>query len=205
MLAVQQPVSISVDLPGLSDTCLHPGRPTLVLAADTDVPQEPAHITLMNGQLKAVVDGPRDQQVAATASPSKDGSTAGGSGKGLSRVPSSSKLGSKAGSTTALEGLTIDPKPQPKADHKHQAGYSSDAYWNDRYAERNTHFDWFFTYSALQQLICATCWNRNLPMLHVGCGNSGLSEGMARDGFEVSGRVKRVEEGGGISEADADT
>jgi hypothetical protein len=189
MLAIQQPLVIAVDRPGLSETCLHPGLPTLALAAATDVPQDSAPLTIMSCQSKGGVDGPRDQLVAAIVP--RDGSSAGGSGKGISVGQPGSRIGSKAGSATAIEGLTLDPKPPPRvstSDSKQQqAGYSTDAYWNDRYAERNTHFDWFFTYSALQQLICATCSIQDLPLLHVGCGNSGLSEGMARDGFEVTG------------------
>jgi hypothetical protein len=65
-----------------------------------------------------------------------------------------------------------------------RVGYSTDSYWNDRYAERSTHFDWFFNYSALASLIRETC-DRKGPCLHVGCGNSGLSEGMVRDGYQV--------------------
>jgi hypothetical protein len=65
-----------------------------------------------------------------------------------------------------------------------RVGYSSDSYWNDRYAEQSTHFDWFFNYSALASLIQETC-TRVRPCLHVGCGNSGLSEGMVHDGFQV--------------------
>lgn len=65
-----------------------------------------------------------------------------------------------------------------------RVGYSTDSYWNDRYAERSTHFDWFFNYSALASLIRETC-ERKEPCLHVGCGNSGLSEGMVHDGYQV--------------------
>jgi hypothetical protein len=66
------------------------------------------------------------------------------------------------------------------------AGYSTDSYWNSRYAERSTHFDWFYNYSALAELIGTTCDSQAGPCLHVGCGNSGFSEGMVQDGFEVS-------------------
>jgi hypothetical protein len=65
-----------------------------------------------------------------------------------------------------------------------RVGYSTDSYWDSRYAERSTHFDWFFNYSALASLIQQTCDTEG-PCLHVGCGNSGLSEGMVHDGFEV--------------------
>jgi hypothetical protein len=67
------------------------------------------------------------------------------------------------------------------------AGYSTDTYWNSRYAERSTHFDWFFNYSALADLVNTTCDSQAGPCLHVGCGNSGFSEGMTLDGFEVRG------------------
>ncbi|KAF8065563.1 Xab2 [Scenedesmus sp. PABB004] len=65
------------------------------------------------------------------------------------------------------------------------AGYSTDAYWNGRYAEKSTHFDWFYNYGALAGLIGATCDAGAGPVLHVGCGNSGLSEGMVQDGYTV--------------------
>lgn len=65
-----------------------------------------------------------------------------------------------------------------------RAGYSSDAYWDSRYAERSTHFDWFYNYSALVPLINKAV-DKQGPCLHVGCGNSGLSLGMARDGYQV--------------------
>jgi hypothetical protein len=66
------------------------------------------------------------------------------------------------------------------------AGYSTDSYWNSRYAERSTHFDWFFNYSALAELINVACDSEAGPCLHVGCGNSGFSEGMVQDGYEAS-------------------
>lgn len=65
------------------------------------------------------------------------------------------------------------------------AGYSTDSYWNSRYAERSTHFDWFYNYSALAELIGTACDSEAGRCLHVGCGNSGFSEGMVQDGFQV--------------------
>jgi hypothetical protein len=66
-----------------------------------------------------------------------------------------------------------------------QVGYSTGSYWNNRYAEKSTHFDWFYSYSALQRLIRSTCGRPEAPVLHVGCGNSELSARMAEDGFQV--------------------
>lgn len=72
-----------------------------------------------------------------------------------------------------------------------RAGYSTDSYWDNRYAQKSTHFDWFYNYSALASLIGATC-SREGPCLHVGCGNSGLSEGMAQDGYQVGQHACRM-------------
>lgn len=77
-------------------------------------------------------------------------------------------------------------KSERKAAVAPVAGYSTDSYWNSRYAERSTHFDWFYNYSALAELIGTACDSQAGPCLHVGCGNSGFSEGMVQDGFEVS-------------------
>ena len=66
------------------------------------------------------------------------------------------------------------------------ASYAKGTYWDDRYAERETNFDWFFTYQALRELIAdALGHTKALPCLHVGCGNSTLQLGMASDGFTV--------------------
>ncbi|KAF6261393.1 S-adenosyl-L-methionine-dependent methyltransferase [Scenedesmus sp. NREL 46B-D3] len=86
--------------------------------------------------------------------------------------------GRTVASTATTAGKTSPTSTAPRV------GYSSDSYWNDRYAERSTHFDWFFNYSALASLIQETC-TRDGPCLHVGCGNSGLSEGMVLDGYQV--------------------
>lgn len=63
--------------------------------------------------------------------------------------------------------------------------YAADSYWDGRYDTGGVvTFDWFFNYPALQSLL-----RRFLPhgrCLHVGCGNSGLSEGLAHDGFHVT-------------------
>jgi len=83
-----------------------------------------------------------------------------------------------AGSTSMLTTV----KQQDKA--RGRAAYSSGSYWNDRYAEKSTHFDWFYSYSALASLIRLTC-STSRPCLHVGCGNSGISHGMVQDGYEV--------------------
>ncbi|GLC47509.1 hypothetical protein PLESTB_001805400 [Pleodorina starrii] len=62
--------------------------------------------------------------------------------------------------------------------------YSASAYWDTRYMGPAKNFDWFFNYPALKSLL-----HEHLPsgkVLHVGCGNSNIQEGMASDGFKVT-------------------
>ncbi|EFJ42696.1 hypothetical protein VOLCADRAFT_97117 [Volvox carteri f. nagariensis] len=62
--------------------------------------------------------------------------------------------------------------------------YSASAYWDTRYMGPAKNFDWFFNYPALKALL-----REYLPtgrVLHVGCGNSNIQEGMAADGFTVT-------------------
>lgn len=66
----------------------------------------------------------------------------------------------------------------------HSTSYAQGTYWDGRYAERETSFDWFFTYGALRELICdSLSHTKALPCLHVGCGNSTIQLGMVKDGF----------------------
>ncbi|GFR44566.1 hypothetical protein Agub_g5838, partial [Astrephomene gubernaculifera] len=62
--------------------------------------------------------------------------------------------------------------------------YSASSYWDHRYTGPAKNFDWFFNYPALKALL-----QRYLPsgrVLHVGCGNSNIQQGMAADGFKVT-------------------
>ena len=77
------------------------------------------------------------------------------------------------------------PQPAPVAH-----GYSSDSYWNDRYSGSPTHFDWFFTHAALAPLLREACSPDAGPCLHVGCGNSNLSDGMARSGYQARKKIE---------------
>lgn len=63
--------------------------------------------------------------------------------------------------------------------------YAREAYWDARYSEQPTTFDWFYTYPALRALICGALVRKDLPCLHIGCGNSTLQEGLASDGYNV--------------------
>jgi hypothetical protein len=126
----------------------------------------------------------------------------GDQGAGLSAVPAST--GATAASSAAQEPSNAGSSLPSRRERRHSrterrpsrserkvaaapvAGYSTDSYWNSRYAERSTHFDWFYNYSALAELISTACDSQAGPCLHVGCGNSGFSEGMVQDGFKVS-------------------
>lgn len=64
--------------------------------------------------------------------------------------------------------------------------YADSSYWDGRYAHRPVvHFDWFFSYKALRNLLQHAITQPTLPVLHVGCGNSDLSNGLAEDGIPV--------------------
>lgn len=93
---------------------------------------------------------------------------------------------SSSGSATGTTSRRRLSRSERKAVAPPVAGYSTDSYWNTRYAERSTHFDWFYNHSALAELINSTCDSQAGPCLHVGCGNSGFSEGMVQDGFQVT-------------------
>jgi SAM-dependent methyltransferase len=99
------------------------------------------------------------------------------------------------------------------------AAYAASAYWDSRYAHRPrglpTRFDWFFSYAALRPLLLEAlpAGRRGgasgagdtaaLPTLHVGCGNSDLSAGLAADGVAVRGGAARRWSGAGRQAAAA--
>lgn len=62
--------------------------------------------------------------------------------------------------------------------------YADPTYWDERYSRQQERFDWFYGYSQLRRLIRAYAKKR-WPLLHVGCGNSDLQEGLAEDGYHV--------------------
>ncbi|KAF5833501.1 S-adenosyl-L-methionine-dependent methyltransferase [Dunaliella salina] len=74
------------------------------------------------------------------------------------------------------------PMQQPVDQPSANPGYSHACYWDNRYSSKPTTFDWFFTYGAIGGVLCS-CLPKDLPCLHVGCGNSTLQDGMSKDGF----------------------
>lgn len=60
--------------------------------------------------------------------------------------------------------------------------YGEAWYWDNRYAQDPSTFDWYQKYSSLAPLIRLYI-PRHHPVLAVGCGNSGFSEGMVDDGY----------------------
>jgi len=141
-------------------------------AINTQVTEPPAAAS-SNKQLKpqmGLLQVHNDQGVSSSAVPCNTGAAANGS----AAEPVSS-FGSKRRPSRS-ERKTVAPPV---------AGYSTDSYWNSRYAERSTHFDWFYNYTALAELINTTCDTEAGPCLHVGCGNSGFSSGMVEDGYQV--------------------
>lgn len=107
-----------------------------------------------------------------------------------SETPSSASLSCEtAACSTPLAPPTtpvVAAGPVPAAGEQTQrAVYSACDYWDSRYAQRATHFDWFFSYSAVRPLLRHAMTLPALPALHVGCGNSDLSIGLGADGTPV--------------------
>ncbi|XP_074307360.1 uncharacterized protein LOC141642453 [Silene latifolia] len=61
--------------------------------------------------------------------------------------------------------------------------YGEASYWDRRYTQDQSPFDWYQNYSALSPLLNLYLSPSN-RLLVVGCGNSAFSEGMANDGYE---------------------
>jgi len=82
-----------------------------------------------------------------------------------------------------LPPLSQEPKPemQQPGDQPARPGYSHASFWDTRYSKPAS-FDWFFSYGAIGGILCS-CLRKDLPCLHVGCGNSTLQDGMSKDGF----------------------
>lgn len=61
--------------------------------------------------------------------------------------------------------------------------YGEPSYWDNRYNQEESPFDWYQNYSALAPLL-STFLSPTNRVLVIGCGNSTFSEGMADDGYE---------------------
>lgn len=63
--------------------------------------------------------------------------------------------------------------------------YGEEWYWDNRYAEDPSTFDWYQKYPSLAPLIRLYAPPQpHHPILVVGCGNSAFSEGMVEDGYD---------------------
>lgn len=61
------------------------------------------------------------------------------------------------------------------------------AYWNERYKEDLGTWDWVGQWQDVAEIVCRAMEGRSrdqLQILHVGCGNSELAEGMYASGFQ---------------------
>ncbi|KAI3469224.1 hypothetical protein Pfo_025887 [Paulownia fortunei] len=61
--------------------------------------------------------------------------------------------------------------------------YGEAWYWDNRYTQDSSTFDWYQKYLSLAPLIRLYI-PRHHPILVVGCGNSAFSEGMVDDGYD---------------------
>lgn len=62
--------------------------------------------------------------------------------------------------------------------------YGDPSYWDKRYKQDKTPFDWYQNYSSLVPLFHLYLSPPHRRVLVVGCGNSSFSEKMAADGYE---------------------
>ncbi|KAH6808566.1 S-adenosyl-L-methionine-dependent methyltransferases superfamily protein [Perilla frutescens var. frutescens] len=62
--------------------------------------------------------------------------------------------------------------------------YGEAWYWDNRYAQDPSTFDWYQKYSSLAPLIRLYLPHHHHPILVVGCGNSAFSEGVVDDGYD---------------------
>jgi ubiquinone/menaquinone biosynthesis C-methylase UbiE len=60
--------------------------------------------------------------------------------------------------------------------------FSTQDYWDEKYSERDTLYDWLEDYTELRSYITSHL-NPNSHVLVPGCGNSGMSAAMHSDGF----------------------
>eukprot|EP00771_Trimastix_marina_P003987 gnl/Trimastix_PCT/711.p1 GENE.gnl/Trimastix_PCT/711~~gnl/Trimastix_PCT/711.p1 ORF type:complete len:261 (-),score=88.79 gnl/Trimastix_PCT/711:51-833(-) len=65
--------------------------------------------------------------------------------------------------------------------------YGDSQYWDDRYAEEDTSFDWYLSYPQLKEVLTPHLQplrdDNSLRILNIGCGNSRLSVQMSEDGL----------------------
>lgn len=61
--------------------------------------------------------------------------------------------------------------------------YGDALYWDARYIQESTSFDWYQRYSSLRPFVRKFVPTSS-PVLMVGCGNAVMSEDMVKDGYE---------------------
>lgn len=64
--------------------------------------------------------------------------------------------------------------------------YGEPQYWNTRYHDKNTQFDWYLTYRnpRVRDLLRKQFKDAESKILQIGCGNSRLAEQLHEDGFK---------------------
>eukprot|EP00770_Monocercomonoides_exilis_P000309 MONOS_308.1-p1 / transcript=MONOS_308.1 / gene=MONOS_308 / organism=Monocercomonoides_exilis_PA203 / gene_product=Methyltransferase-like protein 13 C (METTL13C) / transcript_product=Methyltransferase-like protein 13 C (METTL13C) / location=Mono_scaffold00005:95270-95768(+) / protein_length=122 / sequence_SO=supercontig / SO=protein_coding / is_pseudo=false len=64
------------------------------------------------------------------------------------------------------------------------ARYGEADYWDKRYSEATTSFDWYFNYHSVVTDLLAKYDRKDIKILNIGCGNSTFAEFLVRDGYK---------------------
>lgn len=68
-------------------------------------------------------------------------------------------------------------------DNSSLSHYGKIEYWEERYTRRSEPFDWYQVYPNFKEIITPVMKKED-KILHIGCGNSRLSESLGDDGYE---------------------
>ncbi|XP_042055148.1 EEF1A lysine methyltransferase 4-like [Salvia splendens] len=79
--------------------------------------------------------------------------------------------------------MTAGKSPAAGGSTTSTQAYGEAWYWDNRYSQDPSTFDWYQKYPSLGPLIRLYIPTHHHPILVVGCGNSGFSEEMADDGY----------------------
>lgn len=77
-----------------------------------------------------------------------------------------------------------ESESEPEDDAEWGSRIQSASYWNARYAKDEAPFEWYCSYEQVEGLLTG-CLTKGSRVLEIGCGNSELSLGLHKSGYEV--------------------